>query len=138
MEPSMPTLSIERAQALNDAMLALGLEREGLGRATWAQITMLREASLVELAAVEAIMDQDNGEVLADGSRRISLKCDQRLVAAIYTFLHFALPPAHTVDHEDYLILRTSDRSGYTAFLVCGVRETASLQHDGDEQETAE
>jgi hypothetical protein len=118
-------ITLERARQLNGAMFDLALEREGIRFCSWDRITLLREASLVELAQAGAVIKEheDKQEAATDGSRSFSMVCDDRLVAAIYAFLHFAVPPAHRHDDDDYLILRTKDNSGYTAFLMCGVRE---------------
>lgn len=127
-----PPLTIERAKALNGAMISLALEREGIGKCAWSDVTMLREASLVDLVHAAALVKADDARRAPnpDGSRSVSMVCDDRLVAAIYAFLHFALPPAHRIDDDDYVILKLADR-GATAFLVCGVRET----REGDDEE---
>lgn len=127
-------LTLERAEALNRAMGKLALESQGIGKCPWSEVTMLREASLAELVAAGPMIETDDRArpPAADGSRTFSIVCDDRMVAAIYAFLHYALPPTQTVDDEDTLILKLSD-AGTTSFLICGVRE-ARVEQDEDDQ----
>lgn len=133
----LPELTYERAKVLNSAMLSIGLEREGLCKAKWSEITLLREASLLELALAGGVVSrhEDEQPPNADGSRSFSLKCDDRLAAAIYCFLRYAIPPAHTPLDDDNLLLKVSDTS-HTYFLMCGAREAASLAQDEDDEVT--
>lgn len=126
--PTNPAeLTIERAKLINSAMFKLALERDDIAKCPWSDVTMLREATLAEMTAAGPLIKRHEKDDLpnADGSRSISMICDDRIVAAIYTFLHYALPPAHRSDDEDYLILKVADR-GYASFLICGVRELAN------------
>lgn len=128
---------LQRAIALNKAMVTIALEREGLAHTSTADINLLREASLVELSEAGRIVDafQKDQPANADGSRSFSMVCDDRLVAAIYTFLHFTLPPASRPHEQDYVIVRHSD-GHHVWFLISGSRERSAL-NDVDEEESA-
>lgn len=136
-EIAVADAKLARAKALNKAMVTLGLEREGLARISTADLALLRGASLVELSDAGRMVKafQDVQPAGADGSRTFSMVCDDRLVAAIYTFLHFTLPPASSPYDEDYLILKMTD-STHTYFLISGARE-ASRDDDEEEAEAA-
>lgn len=114
-------ITLERAEALNAAMFALGI-----GDVTPAQIELLRGASLIELAEVgHAIKEADaNRPPEPDGSTPISVTVDERLVAAIYTFLHYAIPPARDPDRRDTTILAMI-AGGHSWVLACGSRRVA-------------
>lgn len=133
-----PDMTVDRALQLNSAMVSLAFEREGLGRCKPDAFAMLRKATLAELAAVGAILQKHEDEQTPSdtGTRTFCMKCDDRLVAAIYAFLHFAVPPAHRPDDDDYLILKTEDR-GLVSFLMCGVREIDELEAEAEEAEAA-
>jgi hypothetical protein len=126
---------LARAIELNKAMVTLGLEREGLARTSAASLALLRGASLVELSEAGRIVKAFEAArpANADGARSFSLVCDDRLVAAIYAFLHFTLPPASSPHDEDYLILKLTDTT-HTYFLISGARE-AGQEQDEDEPE---
>lgn len=129
---TQPPLALERAQRINSAMFALALERDSIAKIRLDQITLLRETSLADMAAAGPMIKAHDEQQPAnpDGSRSFSVICDDRLVAAIYAFIHFALPPAHTPDHDDYVILSLQD-GPHIAFLICGQRE---LLPDNDDE----
>lgn len=56
-----------------------------------------------------------------DGSALISVVADDRLVAAIYTFLHYAIPPAGGPESRDTTIL-SMIAGGHSWVLACGSR----------------
>lgn len=117
---------LDRAFALNSAMVDLALEREGLGKAAWSSITLLREATLDELVKAGRLVKAADAAAPsnADGSRRSHIVCDDRLVAAIYAFVHFTLPPASSPYEDDHVILSVTDTT-HTYFLISGAREVA-------------
>ena len=128
-------LPLERAQALNKAMFNLALEREGLAKCPLDQLTLLRGASLLELTQAGPIVrahDQAKAPS-ADGTRTFSMVCDDRLVAAVYTFLHFTLPPASSPHDEDYVVLSLTDTT-HTYFLISGARERQDDDEEGEEE----
>jgi hypothetical protein len=130
------TPEFDRALALNGAMIALVLEREGLGKIAWNEITLLREASLAELVQSQRLVEIYDDRPQQTSTRTVHMKCDDRLIAAVYAFLNFALPPAMHPYEDDYLILKLADRGGFTSFLACGIRETKPASED-DETEAA-
>ncbi|MDX2307100.1 MAG: hypothetical protein NW216_02560 [Hyphomicrobium sp.] len=126
-------MTLERAYALNSAMVALFFNSEGLREISKETLALLRKASLLELAQAGALVKeheerQQPGE---NGRRSHSFKCDDRLVAAIYAFLHFTLPPASSPFDDDYVILKLRD-TNYTHFLISGARES-DAKDDEDE-----
>lgn len=133
-----PDMTVGRAVQLNSAMVSLAFEREGLGKCKPDALEMLRKATLAELAAVGTILrkHEDEQKPSDTGTRTFCMKCDDRLVAAIYAFLHFAVPPAHRADDDDYLILKLESR-GLVSFLLCGVREMDDLAAEAEEAEAA-
>lgn len=129
----MSAIDLERARILNDALMSLALESSGIGTCPLDKLTLLREASLAELiAAGPAVKADDEGRPPAeDGSRTFSVVCDDRLVAAIYAFLHYALPPASSPHEPDFPIVHVTDTT-HTYFLVSGARERAVEREDED------
>lgn len=77
----MATLDIERARELNRAMLALKMTGEVR--------ECLESASLADLQACADIIRAADKANDTGTTRRISMVCDDRLVAGIYTLLHF-------------------------------------------------
>lgn len=124
----------ERALALNSAMFALCMEREGIATIRQDQITLLKGASLIELANASRLVkeDEDKRPAYADGSRSFSMVCDDRIVAAIYAFLHFTLPPASSPLDDDYPLVVLRDTE-YTYFLISGARERKE-DDEGEEE----
>lgn len=128
-----PPMALERAKALNSAMFALSLERDGILKCGLNQLALLREATLAELIQVGPIVSAaDKAKPgAADGTRSFSMTCDDRIVAAIYAFLHFTLPPASKPDDEDYVVLALTDTT-HTYFLISGARERKPDAEDDD------
>ena len=116
-------ISLERAEALNAAMFNLMMGREGLAMVEPEDIEILRGASLIELAQVASVINaaEDSQPPDADGSRTLQMTMDDRLVAAIYTFLHYAIPPARDPDRLDTTIL-SMIAGGHSWVLACGSR----------------
>ncbi len=54
----------------------------------------LQDVSLAELVEAAQMVREDPGESLPNGGRRVSLKVDDRVIAAIYTGLHYRPTPA--------------------------------------------
>lgn len=133
---------LARAHMLNKAMLDLAMERDGLRKISRSDINLLLEASLVEMAQARVVIKQDEddrGFGTPDGvSRSVSMVCDDRLVAAIYAFMQFAVPPAHRIGEDDYLLVKLDFKhwgEEHTAFLACGNRPKKSEDNDEDEDE---
>lgn len=118
-------LTLDRAKAINSAMLNMALEREGLRKVPLDQITLLRETSLIDMVRAGAVVkdaEEAAHAALPPGSTRsVSMVCDDRLVAAIYAFINFSLPPASSPDDEDYVIMKITDTAHHW-FLVSGCR----------------
>jgi len=129
-------LSLGRAHALNSAMVKLALEREGIVSTTRQEIDLLRAASLIDLAEAAAVVKEaEEREAIGHtGPRSVSMVCDDRLVAAIYAFLHFAIPPAAGPYDDDQLLVKMTGGARHW-FLICGSREIGSLGDDDDEAE---
>lgn len=124
---------VARALDLNKAMIDMALEREGLAKIGADQMELLRGASLAELAKAAGIVKAHDAARPSnpDGSRSFMMTCDDRIVAAIYAFLHFTLPPASDPDDDDYIILKLTDTT-HVYFLVSGARE---IEAEDDEEE---
>lgn len=130
------TSEFERALALNGAMLGLFYESEGIkGKLPWSEMTMLRNATLADLAEASRLVDVYDKRPQQHGARTVHFKCDDRLIAAIYTFLHYALPPARHQFEDDRMILRCDAGGGHIAFLICGSRDARSMADTGDDAE---
>lgn len=124
-------MTLERAAALNRAMINLMLEREGLAKCPLDQLTLLRSATLAELAQAGPIVEaeQNSRPPDANGSRTFSMVCDDRCVAAVYAFLHFTLPPASSPYDDDHVIMALTDTT-HTYFLISGARERRDEAED--------
>ncbi len=124
LEPASVAPETARALALNAAMMNMALEREGLAKASTADIRLLRAASLIELAGAAVLVRAHDAAQPpnANGGRTFHMACDDRLVAAIYAFVHYALPPASSPFEDDYPILTLTDTT-HTYFLISGARE---------------
>lgn len=126
-------LTLERAKAINGAMFAMALERDHIQKVSTAQIELLKGASLMEMAqagnVIKAAERRSNADCLPGTAQTISVVCDERIVAAIYAFVHFVIPPASGPDDNDYAMLVVRD-TARTWFLVGGSRETKPDEDD--------
>jgi hypothetical protein len=138
LTPPSPADDVARAIALNSAMISVAFEREGLKKVSLKDLALLREASIVEMSNAAGIVRKFDEEKPAnpDGTRSVRLVCDDRLVAAIYTFLHYTLPPASNPHADDYLILKIRDTT-HTYFLISGARENSEHADNDDEEDGA-
>lgn len=130
-----PYLTLERAEEINDAMFAMALERDRILKVSTAQIELLKGASLMEMAqagnVIKAAERRRNADRLPGTAQTISMVCDDRIVAAIYAFVNFVIPPASRPDDDDYAMLVVRD-TARTWFLVGGSREN---KPDADDDE---
>jgi len=83
----MTTLDFAALVRLNEECVKARLHAMGLGGAP--DLALLRRASLADLVAARDHVQDRNRAPGDGGPRTISTVCDDRLIAAIYTMLHY-------------------------------------------------
>jgi hypothetical protein len=121
------TPAFDRALALNGAMVGIAMETMDVARTSRADLDLLRTASLAELVEAVRLAEVYNGRPQTTPYREITVVVDDRLVAAIYAFLHYAVPPYHDPDARDEPVVRMAV-GDHVHFIVRGSRPARSIQ----------
>lgn len=119
------TPQFDRALALVGAMVEVSIETMGV-RVSRADVDLLKGASLAELVEAARLVEVYNRRPQTTPYREIMVTVDDRIVAAIFTLLHYAVPPYHEPDDRDEPIARMAIGE-HVHFLVRGSRRAADL-----------
>jgi hypothetical protein len=136
-------MATEQEIAINSAMLTLGMADAPLGlneEKIPAAIKLLQSVSLADMLAAKQQVERDNKEARAaadvrmratgsSGSYSFSMIPDDRLIAAIYTWLHYAAPIHHQVGDGDESCL-TLRINGSLHGLIVWAREVSNVESD--------
>lgn len=124
---------LDRAQAICAAINAFAMETMGLGKADPAKV---RDLSLRQMLDAVALVEQWNDRPHLNGvAHSICMVPAERLVAAVYTLVHFCqLSPCGDTDDDDIIVQFTQRRWGVdmVQFLVVGSRD-AKATEDGED-----
>lgn len=124
---------LERAKDICAAINAFAMETMGLGTADPAKV---RHLSLREMLDAVAIVEKYNDQPSMNGvSRSVYMVPAERLVAAVYTLVHFCDPsPCGDKDDDDLIVRFTQKRWGheFVHFLLVGNREKNEIEAEED------
>lgn len=127
----MPDL--ERAKDICHAINAFAMETMGLGKADPAKV---RELSLREMIDAVALVERWNDRPHMEGVRRsVCMVPAERLVAAVYTLVHFCqLSPCGDEEDDDIIVRFTQRHWGddMVQFLLVGNRKKKEVDEDGE------
>lgn len=122
---------LERAQEICAAINAFGLETMGLAKADPANV---RHLSLRQMLDAFAVVERWNDRPHTNGvSHSICMVPAERLVAAVYTLVHFADPSPCGDEDDDTLPARFTQRrwgDDFVHFLLIGSREKGEIEED--------
>ena len=124
---------LERASDICAAINAFAMETMGLGKADPSKV---RDLSLREMLDAVALVERWNDRPKIVGvAHSIHMVPAERLVAAVYTLVHFADPsPCGDADSDEIPVRFTQRRYGqdFAQVLVIANRETKSFSEGGD------
>lgn len=124
---------LERAKDICHAINAFAMETMGLGKADPAKV---RELSLREMIDAVALVERWNDRPQMDGiSYSVCMVPAERLVAAVYTLVHFCRRSPCGDEDDDDIIVRFTQRhwgDDMVQFLLVGNREKKEVDEDGE------
>ncbi len=140
-------MSLTRANEINRAMVdffmagqVLDHHPEYQDRAR-ASMKILADLSLRDMLAADEIVRAQENEKLPDGTTVCQMKCDHRLIAAIYTMLNFSPSPVRpglfAGPAGDEIILSIK-QGGHYFFLTTGSRKASEIETDDGKDEEPE
>lgn len=130
------TEELKKASDIVAAINSFAFESEGIEKK--ADIKTLENLSLSEmLSAVAVVNAMNDEESKKSGTRTIYIVPDDRLTAAVYTFLHFYPAYADNDGSGDEFILKIADAPANgrveVGFLMRGAREISEAKYHGEE-----
>jgi hypothetical protein len=107
----------ERHQQIVSAINSVALEDMGVGTA---DLSTLDGVSLLEMIEASRALENDNKAQPKDnGTRSFWIIPDDRLVAAVYAWMHYAAPAYHRPFEEDTAVVVVRVAGHAHALVVC-------------------
>jgi hypothetical protein len=124
----------ERAHKINSALVQIGMMTILGFDSSAPDMDLLREVSLRDMldAVAHVKLDDETRPSNSDGSRSFSIVPDDRLVAAVYTALHYSVAP----NEGDDLVVGYPDGSR-VHLLITAVRDRSQMMTVEQEDQAA-
>lgn len=129
---------LQRSLDICDAINAFAMEAMGLGKADPKKVADL---SLREMLDALETVERWNSRPHTSGiGYSVAMVPAERLIAAVYTLVHFFNRSANGDKDDDHMPVRFTQRrwgTDYVHFLLIGDREAAEFEADEDEEQAA-
>lgn len=123
----------ERHKEIVAAINSFAMAELGIGTAN---IAALKDVSLLEMIEASRALENDNKQAESvNGSKSFWVVPDDRLIAAVYAWMHYAAPPSHRPFEGDTAIVVARVAGHAHALVVCSRPVHANAANEDQPEE---
>lgn len=127
-------MTLDEAIKIVHAINSFCLAQMGLGET---DVKTVEPLSLVDmLEAKRLVIERNDAERAKDGAHTIYMYPDDRLIAAVYSLLHYR-SGMMSDKHDDEILVTVKGNWNKVFFLAVGARDASEMADEDDEEEAA-